>query len=144
RNGRLAGYVSSPVKVLAYSQYEAQDIALLEIARDWRFPDGARFDARRLQQGETVHHVGSFYGPEVGHAYSRGAVAGVYRRWRGQFYDVVTICVRRGASGAGIFDARGRYVGMFTRGHGCNLALCVPARRIRAWLGAVGYLWVVD
>ncbi len=144
RNGRLAGHVASRVTVLAYSRYEAQDIALLEIERGWLFPDGARFDARRLRQGEAVHHVGSFYAPRLGHVYTRGTVGGVRRKWQGHVYDFAVIAVRRGSSGAGIFDGRGRYVGMFTRGHGCNLALCIPAWRISTWLSAVGFLWVVD
>lgn len=120
---------ASPARVARCN--EADDLCLLRLRsteKDW--PSGVRL-AGPTTPGETVYALGAPEGiPSV---ISQGLLSGL-REVKGSPRLVTSAPLSAGSSGGGLFDARGRLVGITTAqvADGQDLNLAVPASQVAA------------
>jgi S1-C subfamily serine protease len=143
----------TPLRAEVVRCSDAEDLALLRVVGPHPFRASAEFVAGDAppEVGSMARHVGSFLGPPGRSSYSEGVVSAVDRTAFGDRpVDQVDCVILPGSSGGGVYDERGRCLGladMIAVGGGVwqeNFGLIVPARRMRAWAVRAGVAFAVD
>lgn len=107
-----------------------RDLCLLKV-RNFKAPAAPMGTAEGLRVGSRVYAIGSPRGLEQ--TISDGLLSGVRRSASDEIMALqITVPISRGSSGGGLFDARGRLVGIttFQLRDGQNLNFAVPANWI--------------
>lgn len=145
--GRTVGDVRWFARVVKYSDAEnGEDLALLELRRKGAFDKSASFylDKNLPPVGTTLYHMGSLLGQFGSNSMTRGIMSQHGRLLYGKIYDQTTVAAFPGSSGGGVYDSKGKYVGMVVRGAGETFNLIVPVRRMKAWTERNGIQWALD
>jgi hypothetical protein len=121
------------VEVVEFDQ--RRDLALLKI-RGFNLPTATLGDSDGLAVGGKVYAIGAPKGLES--TLSEGLISSVRDLGRGYRVLQTTAAVSPGSSGGGLFDDRGRLVGLttFQRRDGQNLNFAVPINYLRGMLGS--------
>jgi|YelNatPaOPRAMG01_1025707.scaffolds.fasta_scaffold05139_14 S1-C subfamily serine protease len=143
------GTIRLRAKVVAYSKFEDEDLALLEVYAMPFEAVSAQFAPPdlQLQLGEQVWHVGNLRG-ELTASLTAGHISAVGRIYKSKPFIQTTTVAVPGSSGGGIYvqrDGKFYYVGMITLGdaQASNINFAIPFQRIRKWLHKVGYAHVI-
>lgn len=147
KEGRTTGDVRWFARVVKYSDADnGEDLALLELRQKDTFGSSASFylDKKLPAVGTTLYHMGSLLGQFGANSMTRGIMSQHGRLLYGKIYDQTTVAAFPGSSGGGVYDGKGKYVGMVVRGAGETFNLIVPVRRIKAWTERNGIQWVLD
>lgn len=132
---------------MKYSDSEnGEDLALLELRRKGAFEKSTSFylDKKLPAVGTTLYHMGSLLGQFGSNSMTRGIMSQHGRVYKGKVYDQTTVAAFPGSSGGGVYDDKGKYVGMVVRGAGETFNLIVPVRRIKQWTERNGIQWAID
>ncbi len=145
--GRTVGDVRWFARIVKYSDAEnCEDLALIELRRKGAFDKSASFylDKKLPPVGTTLYHMGSLLGQFGSNSMTRGIMSQHGRVYMGKVYDQTTVAAFPGSSGGGVYDGKGKYVGMVVRGAGETFNLIVPVRRLKAWTERNGIQWALD
>jgi len=145
--GRTVGDVRWFARIVKYSDADnGEDLSLLELRRKGAFEKSTSFylDKKLPAVGTTLYHMGSLLGQFGSNSMTRGIMSQHGRVYMGKVYDQTTVAAFPGSSGGGVYDGRGKYVGMVVRGAGETFNLIVPIRRIKQWTERNGIQWAVD
>lgn len=145
--GRTVGDVRWFARIVKYSDSEnGEDLALLELRRKGAFEKSTSFylDKKLPAVGTTLYHMGSLLGQFGSNSMTRGIMSQHGRVYKGKVYDQTTVAAFPGSSGGGVYDDKGKYVGMVVRGAGETFNLIVPVRRIKQWTERNGIQWAID
>lgn len=132
-------------KVIAYSDPEDEDLALLEILKDnFRPIDVSATFADDSIPGVGVElvHVGSTLG--LYNSVSLGIISQTDRNIGGKMFDQTSCMGYPGSSGGGVYLKNGKCIGLLTRGAGPGLNFIVPVRRMRDWAKKMKIEWAID
>lgn len=118
----------------------ARDLCLLRLIDDIGTVDipNNKVRKRSVRIGETVYHSGTYYNKEhCNDMLFRGHTAK-----HGKSHDTAEVSIIQGCSGGGLFDSKGRYIGVITgvtgvvpQGTVCHY---VPSRVVYEWAVEVG------
>lgn len=145
--GRTVGDVRWFARVVKYSDADnGEDLALLELRRKDAFKKSSSFylEKKLPPVGTTLYHMGSLLGQFGSNSMTRGIMSQHGRVYQGKVYDQTTVAAFPGSSGGGVYDGKGKYVGMVVRGAGETFNLIVPIRRLKAWTERNGIQWALD
>jgi S1-C subfamily serine protease len=144
-HGKLVSSSRVNAKVIAYSEPDDEDLAVLEVLKDNFQPItvSAAFAGDTVQGvGTELVHVGSTLG--VYNSVSLGIISQTDRDLGGKMFDQTSCMGYPGSSGGGVYLRTGECIGLLTRGAGPGLNFIVPMRRIRAWAKQAGVEWTLD
>jgi S1-C subfamily serine protease len=132
-------------KVIAYSEPDDEDLALLEVLKDnFRPIDvAATFASDDIPGvGTELVHVGSTLG--LYNSVSLGIISQTDRNIGGKMFDQTSCMGYPGSSGGGVYLRDGQCIGLLTRGAGPGLNFIVPVRRMRSWAKKAKIEWALN
>lgn len=143
--GRTVGHLSFSAKIIRFSPFEKDDLALLLLYKTNALPSVSFYLDKEIPSvGEKVYHVGSWKGPFGESSFSSGEISFVGRILEGLIFDQATCTIFPGSSGGGVYLTDGRCIGIITRGGGETFGLFIPIRRLLEWAKAENCLWALD
>jgi hypothetical protein len=144
-NGKYVTCSNVKAKVIAYSDSEKYDLALLEIVESCPNFQSAMFASISIPEvGTKVIHCGSPFGLED--SVSFGIISQTDRNIldTGGMFDQTSTMGYPGSSGGGVFTTDGKCIGLLVRSAGAGMNFIVPIRRMHEWALKVGVLWALD
>lgn len=116
------------------------DVAVLRV---WDAPtplDSTKFSSAVPTRGQPVYHVGNAEGLEAPDTLAVGVSTYPDRLVQGRVEDQYQLPILPGCSGGGVYDYRGKCIGLVRERLGYDIAYTVPTREIRKWAEKEGLL----
>lgn len=134
-------------KILFESKKEECDLTIFMLKPGDFIPSRMQFDLSGVSPplGTPLCSVSSPYGKHGWNSYSEGLLTYIDRAHSPELIlDQISVIGYEGSSGAGIYDMRGKFVGLFVRSRNPNWSAMVPMRQIRELFEKKGVLWMLD
>jgi len=137
--------ITYKAKVIKFSGFEGgDDLALLELVDKNIFYDTVEFNLQMVNVGTFLYHIGCLFGKDGYNSVSEGILSSIGRIIDGKVFDQTTTTVFPGSSGGGIFDIKGKYIGMVTMMRQANVNYIVPMRRMIKWASENHVEWALS
>lgn len=151
-NGERVGHMDFTARVL--ERNDSLDVALLWLVSPESYFESADFAGPEpARVGDSVYHVGNYWGAEFDGSVSTGVISQIgvrpkYSDWPWKFpLDQTTAFVVYGSSGGGIFrHSDNKLIGIIVGGPApgqADVNLFVPIRAIHSWATDVSILWAM-
>lgn len=145
-----AGFAEFPAVLIGIDV--TADLALYWVVSPPGLTSGATFSSTVAQPGESVFHIGNFYGDNFDNSLTTGIVSQVGVRplrlpgWPWEIVDQTDAAGAPGCSGGGVFNTAGEVVGLMVGtgpSLGIGISVFVPTRVIWGFAQSAGLDWAV-
>ncbi len=142
-DGEIVGTNLSTIKLMKYSDWEKEDIALTLLETNVFNTNTVKFDLinKIPRLGDRIYNLSYPYGEMT---FSEGNISSIGVKMDGFYYDQTSCVIYPGSSGGGYFTTNGLCIGLVDTTTAPSMNYMVTIRTMRKWAKENHVEWALD